>query len=177
MTTAYRVCPHTNVWNTSVSQSRCFIPRGSSHSPFINLIYSWPWISFPLPKIIPMPLKDMQQFNCSLLSSELPVTESFWQDVFTFRSKPLSDESEPRALPPPPKEANAPQPQPSRLRAASLSVCEGFFSLCLDLRTVVSPHCDSPGALGLLHAQLASYDFLTIWRNLGPLATSWVQQS
>lgn len=32
----------------------------------------------------------MEQFSRSLLSSEFPVTESFWQDVFTFRSKSLS---------------------------------------------------------------------------------------
>lgn len=65
----------------------------------------------------------MEQFNRSLLSSELPVTESFWQDVFTFRSKSLSLTKLSQELDHHlPKEVNAPQPQPSSFRVANLCV-------------------------------------------------------
>lgn len=91
----------------------------------------------------------MEQFNRSLLSSELPVTESFWQNVFTFRSKSLSLTKLSQELDhhhPPPKEVNAPQPQPSSLRVANPCLWE-IFLLGLWPWACVSAHGDSPGAL------------------------------
>lgn len=85
----------------------------------------------------------MEQFNRSLLSSELPVTESFWQNVFTFRSKSLSltklsQELDHHHPPPPPKKLMLlnPNPQVSELPT---SVCERFFSWGSDLGLCLCP--------------------------------------
>lgn len=86
-------------------------------------------------------IKDMEQFSRSLLSSEFPVTESFWQDVFTFRSKSLSvtklsqefDHYPPKKL--------------MLLKSQSCQPLWQFFLLGLWPWACVSAHGDSPGPL------------------------------
>lgn len=112
----------------------------------------------PLPTIIVLPLKDMSHFNLSLFSCELQKEAHFLVRNRKFLARcfyiqvqiTICDETEPRTSPPLPtcKEADAPRPQPSSLRAANLSVCEGFFSSGSNLRAVISPRYYCLGALG-----------------------------
>lgn len=113
---------------------------------------------FPLPIIIAMPLKDMQHFNLPLFSNELQKDAHFLVKNRKFLARcfyiqiqiTICDEAEPRTspAPPTPKEDDAPRPQPSSLKAASLPICEAFFSSGSNLRAVISPCYYCSVALG-----------------------------